>query len=288
MKYTAYAGVNTVLDGLITGMPDTAYHATEGHISSSGLNDILRSPAHYFFKDESDRTRGMEFGSAVHTAVLEPDLFKEKYIITSAKARTASVYKEAAKIHGGEFTLTQKEGDDIRMMAENVYLNAEAKRLISESEFKEASIFTTDPATGVRVRVRADILSFKNGFIGDYKSTTDAREHAFSRSICEYGYHVQAALYLSAIEWAFGEKMNDFFLIPQEKTAPYVAEVYQLDDISLTIGKKLMRESLNKYAECMETGNWHPYVGNGEKRLITLPDWVINQFEDENELIIGS
>lgn len=287
MKPTIYKGDNSSPRGLIVGMPDVDYHSTDGYISSSGLRDILRSPAHYFFKDDSSRTRAMEFGSAVHTAVLEPDLFKEKYFITSASARTSSIYKEAAKIHGAEFTLTQKEGDDIRMMAENVHLNAEAKRLISTSEYKESSIFTVDPETGVKVRVRADILSFKEGFIGDYKSTTDAREHAFSRSIYDYSYHVQAALYLSAIEWEFGEKMDDFFLIPQEKTAPYVAEVYQLDDISLAIGKKLMREALNKYAECLESGNWHPYDGNGEKRLITLPDWVINQFEDENELIIG-
>lgn len=278
------------LRGGYLNMPDAVYHATQGFVSSSGLRDILRSPAHYYYKDQSDRTRNMEIGSAIHTRILEPEVFAKKYMVVEGAAdRRASVYKEASAVHGPEFTLTRDEGVLVNTMAANFSLNPEAERLIKAAEHKEISVFTKDPVTGVGVRIRLDALARLDGqVIGmDYKSTTDAREFAFSRSINDYGYHIQAALYMSAWEWEYGEKIDSFLLLPQEKTQPYTTEVYQLDDISLSIGKKLMREALNKYAECLSSGVWSNYEGHGQRRLITLPDWVISNFEDENGLIIG-
>ena len=62
------------LPSIIKDMPNEVYHAHES-ISKSGLDLILRSPAHYRFRERSEPTRAMQLGTASHTAILEPARF---------------------------------------------------------------------------------------------------------------------------------------------------------------------------------------------------------------------
>lgn len=272
------------LEGFISGMPDHVYHATEGFISSTSLSRFARSPGHYFYGAPIERTRNMVIGSAMHTAILEPEDFSSRYmILEGVTARTASAYKQAIKNRPEEFTLTQKEGDDILAARDSFGLNPLASDLLNTSIARELSGFFTHPVYGVKIRVRLDLLcgGAHSGYGADYKSTSDARERNFANSIQEYRYHVQAAIYMHAVEVITGEKLRGWKFPIQEKEAPNAVVVYTLDDTALEIGRKIYDHDIEQYARCLETGVFDTYPDLQGEQYITLPDWVLREHEGE-------
>ena len=73
----------------IKTITNAEYHR-DGRISASGLKQILRSPMHYKFNKENPRppTRAMEFGTLMHTAILEPELLAASYVVVPDDAPT--------------------------------------------------------------------------------------------------------------------------------------------------------------------------------------------------------
>jgi hypothetical protein len=56
-------------------MPAEKYHAVDA-LSKSMMTKILKSPAHYraALDEHQEPTKSMQMGTAIHTAVLEPQL----------------------------------------------------------------------------------------------------------------------------------------------------------------------------------------------------------------------
>lgn len=69
---------------MIQRMPFEEYHATPG-LSASGLSDLLVSPLRFWHlhinpnREPEEPTACQQFGTALHTAVLEPEHFEERY-----------------------------------------------------------------------------------------------------------------------------------------------------------------------------------------------------------------
>lgn len=261
------------------------YHAGEG-ISCTGLKLVARSPAHYMFAERSQPSPAMAFGSQLHAAILEPEVFADRYmVLRDVKDRRASEYKQAVAAHGEDFVIMPKDADLIAMMQESAKSHgAASKWLYSETGRNELSVAAIDPVTGVLVRCRFDRL-LDSGLAIDVKTTTDASPGGFSRAIMSYSYHMQAALYMDVWEWATGSKLEGFAFLAMEKTAPFAIGAYVLDAESIEVGRAAYRRALNIYAECLDTGEWPAY--GDEPELIGIPSWAINQYEDELEVVVN-
>jgi PDDEXK-like domain of unknown function (DUF3799) len=255
-------------------MPNGEYHATAG-ISNSGLSLIARSPAHYRFSAPSEPTRSMEIGTAIHTAVLEPERFASEYVLLkNITDRRSSAYKDATKIHSSERVLTGTEADKVQGMAESVLGNPHAQALIQHPDARtELSVFTQDPETGVTVKCRFDLMT--PGKALDLKKTQDARADAFAKSVANYRYMVQAAFYSDVWKWETGETLEAFGFLCVEEEMPHASAIYVLDDEAMEYGRKLYRRDLNRYAECLESGEW-PSIDQAPS-VLTLPAWVYRE-----------
>lgn len=255
------------------------YHSSSG-ISKSGLDLILRSPAHYRFGERRDTTRAMEIGTALHCAILEPERFATDYMmLREVTDRRASAYKEACKVWSAERVLTGTEADKVAGMQESVRSNPHLSGYLSAPGRYELSMFATDPETGVLVKCRFDKL-IDNGPALDLKKTQDIRE--FGKSVANYGYHIQAAFYSDVYKWATGEELPGFVFAAVEEQMPHASKPFELDEEALDIGRMLYRKALNQYAECLEADDW-PGIA-GEPETIQLPGWYVNQFENESEV----
>jgi exodeoxyribonuclease VIII len=218
-------------------MPNETYHA-HNSISKSGLDLINRDPFHFFNRKPMEQTRAMQVGSAIHAAILEPDVFKDEYMMLPEVAnRQQPEYKKAVKAYGAGKVFTAADCDNIKNIQAAVWGNDEAKRLLKQNGFCELSGFAKDPVTGVVCRHRFDKLAVINGWAVDLKKTQDVRERDFARSIWNYRYHVQDAFYLDQYEWITGEKLKGMKFICVEEKWPHKVAVYQLDDISRMIGR---------------------------------------------------
>jgi exodeoxyribonuclease VIII len=254
------------------------YHRADG-ISKSGLDLILRSPAHYRFAEKREATRAMEIGTALHCAILEPERFASEYmLLRNCTDRRASEYKEAVKVWGTERVLTGTEADKVAGMQESVRSNPHLS-MLAEPGRCELSVFATDPETGVLIKCRFDKLT-DGGVAIDLKKTQDIRD--FGKSVANYGYHMQEAFYRDVWEWATGERLAGFVFAAVEEQMPHASAPLTLDAEALDIGRMLYRKALNEYAECLNDDEW-PGIAC-EPETIQLPSWYINQFETQDNL----
>jgi hypothetical protein len=280
-----YEGMQVQPPMLVLNMPNEIYHAWPDGVSKSGLDLIARSPAHYAYREPRESTRNMEIGTAIHTALLEPERFKADYVLLrEVTDRRSSAYKEATKAHPASNVLTGSEADYVSGMQEAVYAHPQARRALTQEGRTEASLFVNDPVTGVLVRVRFDLLT-ESGEAYDIKKTQDARHEAFARSVYNYGYHTQDALYQDAYEWATGKTLACFKMIAVEDRLPHAVMVYRIDDTAVAEGRRVYREALDTYAQCVKSGNWPAYEC-ADNEIIGLPEWVVRKMENEMEVIL--
>ncbi|MFA6120877.1 MAG: PD-(D/E)XK nuclease-like domain-containing protein [Sideroxydans sp.] len=99
----------------VRNLPIKDYHAGE-EISHSGIVKLLKSPEHYlqYKSGEDEPTPAMEFGSAFHSFILEPELFAAVYSVVDEAALTGTLatlddYKTAATQLGVKFEALNKD-----------------------------------------------------------------------------------------------------------------------------------------------------------------------------------
>src|SRR5699024_1062105 len=62
-------------------LSNEAYHAETDHISGSSLVEIIQgSPAKWKFKQRSNDSKALKFGTLSHTYILEGDMFDKEYL----------------------------------------------------------------------------------------------------------------------------------------------------------------------------------------------------------------
>jgi len=110
----------------------------------------------------------------------------------------------------------------------------------------EASIFAEDEETGLPLKARPD-LWVEDHTLVDIKTTDDASPDAFARTVTTFGYHLQAAHYLTMTG------AENFIFVAVERKAPYAVGIYRLDAEWVQIARcKGGRRSRS----CMSAGRW--------------------------------
>ncbi len=274
-KYSA--GID--LGNYYTDMPNETYHSHDS-ISKSGLDLIDRDPYHFFNQEPREQTRQMQVGSAIHAAILEPEVFEREFImLPELKDRRQAEYKQAVKSFGVGHVFTGADCKNIENIQDAVWNNKEASDLLLADGYCELSGFVQDPKTGIICRHRFDKYINDGEWAVDIKKTQDVREWKFSRSIADYRYHVQDAFYIDQHEWLTGKKLRGIKFIAVEEKFPHKVAVYYLDDISRGIGRTQYRENLDLYAEFIKSKK--KPVNNASAQIITLPEYVLREYENE-------
>jgi PDDEXK-like domain of unknown function (DUF3799) len=261
-------------------LTNAEYHDRTDSVSKSMLDKIRKAPAclrAYLDGDRPEPTPAMQFGTAAHTAVLEP----EKLVCAPKCDKRTKAGKEAAEDFAAEYAgrdvviVDPDTRDTVRAIADSVWRHPVAARILAQGE-PELSAFGI--VEDVRCKARPDWWDSKLGVVCDLKTTTDASPSGFARSVANYRYHIQAAFYTDVMA-ADGFPIESFVFIAVEKTPPYLVGVYVLDTEALDIGREEYQRDLALYRECMEIGIW---PGLSERlELITLPRWAKPQTEEE-------
>ena len=254
----------------------------KGGIGHSDMVRLLKSPAHYkWAKDNpSDPTPAMAFGSAVHTAILEPQRFKQEYVVKPVFDRRTKVGKEESaawdEAHKGVSCITQDEMNALQGMMTQVASHATAAAMLRRSR-RELSYFWDDPETGIRCRMRPDATVLAEDgrveAIIDVKTTRDASRDGFARQIANLGYDVQDALYVDGVNHATGGGNVPFFFLAVENTAPYGVALYRAGSRTYEVGRSKYRAALELYAWCKKTDRWPSYQLDGAEE-IEIPGWA--------------
>lgn len=272
--------------GLYNGVPNADYHAGPG-VSKSGLDKVAQSPLHYWAayldpnRQPREETPAMKVGTAIHAAVLEPDVFRDGYLpaprIDKRTKAGKEMYADLQAIAESKNAILL-DADDYAAcvaIADQVRLHPAARALFREGA-AEQSAFWTDAETGVLCKARPDWLM--PGAILDVKSTENASPGGFQRSVANYRYHVQAAWYLDGLAAATGDRLQAFIFCCFEKTPPYACAFYYADADMIELGRREYRKALRVYADCLAADKWPGYPV--EILPISLPAWILNAAND--------
>jgi exodeoxyribonuclease VIII len=248
--------------------------------SKTALDHINRSPAHYmeWLANPPDQTPAMAFGSALHCAILTPELYDKEYSVIPDFDRRTKAGREAyaqflVDCPGRSFVSGVQAGQ-ISCMKTAIFDHPLASQTLSNGE-AEQSFFWTDPKTGLECKARPDY--FRNdGIVVDLKTCADATFKEFQRSAYNYRYHVQGAFFMDGIFHATGKQCTDFVLIAVEKEAPYGIMVYRLDDLAIDAGRVAYERNLADIKEWKEKPELYTTVYQHSQNPVELllPAWA--------------
>lgn len=271
-------------------MSDADYHRDPvegGSLSNTEARRVLECPAKYkWFKEHQEHKATFEFGHAAHRQVLGIGAAIAVCDFPDWRTKDARDARAAARADGASPVLAH-EWETVQAMVEAIEAHPIAHRLLTAAGGKsEQAMFwrDVDPFTGrsVWLRSRLDRLpavptTTGRMIVADYKTAANASGTAFSRAAASYGYHQQAAWYLDGIR-ALLERHAAFVFVIQEKTAPYLVNVVELDATALQIGRELNARALARWIECTDRGVWPGYAEDVQQ--VALPKWALMQSEE--------
>lgn len=285
--------------GVYSGISNDDYHGGVG-VSKSGLDVLARSPLHYWAKyldpnrERKEPTPAMKLGTAIHTAVLEPEQFTARYLTvpddaprkpTDAQrnAKKPSDDSIAAMTWWDEFN-AKAEGREIldadqfavcQAISQQVRQHPTARKVFANGKV-ELSAYWTDKETGLLCKCRPDLLALP--LVVDLKSTEDASAEGFAKSAWNFRYWVQAAWYVDGIEQATGQRPDAFVFGAFEKSAPYACAFYFADEAMLEMGRREYRRLLRILADCKAADRWPGYTT--DVTPLGVPAWALKAAND--------
>jgi hypothetical protein len=262
--------------GIYPDLPNEKYHASEG-VSRSTLVKIDRSISHmeHAQAQDAEASTAMIKGSAVHDAILLPDTFDAGYMVAPKVDRRTKAGKEQLAAFeaasAGKSILSPDDMADVLAMRDAVLSHPIASQVLTDG-MPEESFYWVDESTGTLCKCRTDYRR-NDGILVDVKTTRDASPKEFQRSILNFHYHTQAAMYLDGVSACTGQTYDTFIFIVVESSAPYAVAVYELDQSAIERGREKYRELLDTYA-AYQRGEvqWCGYPL--EIQTITLPAWA--------------
>jgi len=251
---------------------ESYFNEFRSYLSSSDLRRLIRSPAHYKNPARIE-SAAMAFGTLVHTFVLEPAIAEARY---RPRADVDGRTKEGKAVRDWESALASQQG--IQFVNRSDYDAATSITASVRSHLGCGSLLsgglaevsgTVEGFSDVNVRIRPDYLTDKH--IVDLKTCVDARSDAFSRSVINFLYQVQAAFYVDVAEAIDGKK-RDFYWVAVEKDAPYAVSVFKASDAMLENGRAQYKCAIALYKECASMDLWPGY--SQQIQQLDLPGWV--------------
>lgn len=256
-----------------------------GSLSSTGARRLL--PPHCPALFDHERRNGQQhrpefdFGHAAHREVL--GVGQELRLLDHPDFRSKAARDERDEAYAdGAVPLLAADYERVQAMAEAIRQHPVAARLFAPGSGRpEQTLIWRDADTGVMRRAMLDWLPEtvpgRRLIVPDYKTCQKADPESIARSVHTYGYHQQGAQYIDGVKTLGlapdGAAMVFAF---QEKTAPYLVHVVELDAAALQIGRKRNRRALQIYAECTATGVWPGYADDSVS-FISLPAWAEKQ-----------
>jgi exodeoxyribonuclease VIII len=268
------------------GMPLKEYHAIFG-VSGSGIHRALKSPAHWKAQREAppEDSRAMLVGSALHTLILEPGEFAKRYRIFEdrgdkrrqpTKGAWEAIQAEAAA--EGADILDADERDSLKGMQAALLQHPDARRLIEESEIKEASLVWRPAHVPFALKTRPDMIH-GGAVVVDLKKTKDASPKAFQRAAVDYGYFHQAAWNRWMIARAAEAGMIRldpgalrFLILAVEEPPPHGVVVYEIPSETLADLEPVLKETVAALAASHLCGHYEAYPQT--IHTLNLPEWA--------------
>lgn len=262
--------------GIITGISNEDYHAGPGLSRSTVWTAYTKTPAHTRLIEPSEQdSNALAKGSALDIALLDPLAFETKVMRGPADRRGNKWIEAQAEAHNtGRILLTESGYKEVEMMREIAIHHPTIGPIVTRDDgVRGASGYAVHQDTGLLRKARPDLWIPTAGLMIDLKTSRDASPRGFSKSIGEYGYHVQEEWYREVWQEAGGGEVEAFLFFVVESADPYQIAVYEIDEPARDKARGVIRQMLPIMQACAATGFYPGYPSGVQS--IGLPAWMM-------------
>jgi exodeoxyribonuclease VIII len=244
-----------------TELSNEEYHAERDHYSSSALKLYLKDPIEfhkqYILGEKAEYPPALlsafDFGSYIHTLVLEPHMLDEEYILCDDGER--SQYEGQGKI-----VITKSQNYIAQRMMKNfneTNFHPDGKKIKTFFQRGTAEESFFGELDGMAIKVRTDYRKStkRASSINDVKTTSKNINLKNVKKICqELDYDLSAALYIDLVEQVTGVEHDFFFLFMGKKD--YKSEIFRASPEFIERGREKYKRAISGIKKSLETGVW--------------------------------
>lgn len=282
---------------LLTTLSNAEYHAHPA-MSNSRLKRFIDCPR--TMDDPFEPTEAMEWGTLVHTILLEPDQFTSRVIVKpsdapkkpDARQRNAKKpspetleaiawWDKFAADSAGLTVIDVEDMRNIEALVERVDADPIAGQLLKDLGRVEQSFFWDDAETGIPMRCRPDAWR-TDGLMLDVKTCANCAPYEFGRAALELGYDRQAAIYTDGVEAVTGTRPDGFVFIAIEgkERGKFYIQCHSVEADVMEQGRRRYRKGLQDYkAMVSERGTSaaaYPYAVSASIKPLRVPYHYLN------------
>lgn len=258
----------------------------EEKLSYSSLSCFAESPKHFieYKLRQKVQTDAMFLGSVVDCLLLTPSLFPERYFVLNdlekcneiggAKPRSTNKYKEwyqlQLSLNKGKELVEYEVFFTAKKYVEAIERNVPANKILSIADTAQKEItWRFDNYT-----FRGFIDKFKERtLVIDLKTCSDATPSKFQRTIIDFDYYLQAAMYLTGID-----EDLPYYIIAADKNGG--VSVHLLDKKLIDFGKERYKYLVEKFNTCILLDAWDRSYDFYSSRkdgvfVATKPGWLL-------------
>ena len=259
------------------------YHLWK-EVSCSQLKALRESPRAFYLRHvlraaPPKSNDSLDFGSLFHTwAELGGEQFWAAVEIcpdnlctaTGAMAKKAEVW--LAGLAPGQIGISPADSDKLRAMTESLLRHDEVCRLIDATVDREFNVRFRWAGFDCRCRVDA---ATPDVFL-DWKTTREPSPSVtFIRSVMDYGYHLQSAMYEQA-QMAMGLRRERMRFITVRTVWPYECAVLVLPPALIALGRSECLRLLRERQDRIDWNDWDREPTSGVTEL-PCPAWALRK-----------
>lgn len=243
-----------------------------GPVSKSMLWEFNQSPHKWLHGRRKESTPAMEFGTLVHTVVLQPHLLQQEYAISphdSFRTNAAKEWREE-QVAAGKIVVTE---DDMDRAAEIDNTIKEDSVLFSLGEYeRELAIFGS--VGDIQAKCLIDIAPSHGDCLVDLKTTSSIGDiKSIQNTVVRLGYHWQAAMYLDMFNAATGSNRTTFMFLFVETDYPHETAWVSTSQELIDLGRIGYMNAIARYAECVRNKHFPKAIEGIQE--VTAPAWAI-------------
>lgn len=273
---------------IVRRLANSTYHTANGY-SSTQIRLVQRSGLgaldwYQNAPSQNKKSSALLIGDAVHTAILEPEAFPQRYISepeldlrTKDGKKTLSDF-EAKNLTLARVVLKKEEFETIQLMRDSALAYPLVEELLVNGEAELSIFYRTEK--GTLLKIRPDWLGIYSDvpFMLDVKTTDDV--HDFGKSVDKFGYHLQAAFYRIIANQVFNLDIDFLFCAigKRPECGRYPVQLGMLDEEDSEEGVI----QVNSVIDALESGReMQPFA------IISRPFWAKNADRKRREALLA-
>lgn len=243
----------------INNISNSEYHKCKNFISSSGYKTLLEDPAKFYKenilgqREAQEEKAHLQFGSLLHSLVLEPDTIDQEYAVFDGLSRRGAAYESFKTANEGKQIVTKGSMMEAQRLVKAVKRSTAAQSLLKLGGFSEHTVAVD--LNGIPTKARADKIIPEAGIIWDLKTSAFSLDPDSARmTVKHWKYELSAALYCEVFAAHYGRPF-DFLWVFVNKAEADVA-VYKMSEATRMAGLQQISKAAKIYKQCMATGIW--------------------------------